>query len=95
MSREEIVLLVSRALAVMQAAYALVDVTYVPSYLVSANHYAVVDGYLGTIHRIELVAMLTRILGLSILAWLFWRCGPWVAGILLPTPAEAAPTATE
>ncbi len=95
MSREEIVLVVSRALAVMQAAYALVDVTYVPAYLVSANHYAAAEGYLGTIHRIELVAMLICIVGLSILSWLFWRCGPWVTGLLLPAPAETSPTTTE
>ena len=93
MSRKEIVLLVSRALAVMQAAYALVDVTYVPAYLFSANHYAPDAGYLGTIHRIELAAMLFRIVGLAVLSWLFWRCGPWVAGLLLPTPAKTSPTA--
>jgi hypothetical protein len=95
MSREEIVLLVSRALAVIQAAGALLDVTYVPAYLFSANHYASDPGYLGMIHRIELISMLTRIVSLSVLAWPFWRCGPWVAGLLLPTSAETTPTASE
>jgi hypothetical protein len=95
MSREEIVLLVSRALSIIQAASALLDVTYVPAYLFSANHYASDAGYIGTIHRIELVAMLARIVGLSVVAWLFWRCGPWVTGLLLPTPAETTPAASE
>jgi len=90
MSREEIVLLVSRALAVMQAAYALIDVTYVPAYLVSADHYGAA-GYLGTIHRIEVFSLLIRIVGLSVQSWLFWRCGPWVAGLLLPARKAADP----
>ena len=91
MSRNEIVLLVSRALAVIQAVAALLDVTYVPQYLFSANHYTaprdlIVPGasYLETIHHTELASLLVRVVGLSVLAWLFWRCGPWVAGLLLP-----------
>ncbi len=95
MSRDEIVLLVSRALAVMQAAYALVDVTYVPGYLFSADHYGSAGGYLSTIHRIDIAEMLVRIVGLSFLSWLFWQCGPWVAELLLPARAETVPTATD
>jgi hypothetical protein len=71
-------------LALIQAVSALLDVTYVPAYLLSASHYAGDGGYLGAIHRVELASMLIRIVGLSVLPWLFWRCGPWVAGLLLP-----------
>ena len=90
MSRNQIVLLVSRALAVIQAVSALFYVTSVPEYLYSLNHYGSVPGYIGTIHRIEALALLIRIVGFSILAWLFWRCGPWVSGILFPV-REAEP----
>lgn len=91
MSRDEIVLLVSRALAVMWAVAALLDVTYVPEFLISAHHYATPAGvsslgtsYLEMIHRIYVGALLIRIVVLSIATWLFWQCGPWVAGLLLP-----------
>jgi hypothetical protein len=92
MSREEIVLLVSRAIAIIEAITALHYVTFVPDYLFSVNHYAPVPGYLGTIHRIEVISLLVRIVGLSVLAWLFWQCGPWVAGLLFPTRETATAT---
>jgi hypothetical protein len=94
MSREEIVQLVSRAIAIIQAITALLYVTFVPDYLFSENHYAQSSGYLGTIHRIEVVSLLVRIVGLSVLSWLFWRCGPWVAGLLFPA-RDAIPSGTE
>lgn len=98
LSRNEIVLLVSRALAVMYAISALLDVTYVPEYLISLHHYSGVAGtsYLESIHRVYVGAMLFRIVGLSMLAWLFWGCGPWIARILFPvreTQPESAASA--
>ena len=75
MSREEIVRLVSRALAVMYALGALLDVTYVPEYLFSAFRY-VPGGYIGEVRRVEATAFLVRLVGRAVIAWLFWRCGP-------------------
>lgn len=96
LSRDEIVLLVSRVLAVMYAITALLDVTYVPEYLVSLHHYSGGPGasYLESIHRVYVGALLFRIVGLSILAWLFWRCGPWIARILFPARETQPQSAT-
>jgi hypothetical protein len=101
MSRDEVVLLVSRALAVMYAVSALLGVTEVPEYLFSAHHYTLPGGlftfgesYLETIHRLEVASLLIRIVGHSVVSWLFWRCGPWVAGLLLPV-RKTEPAAEE
>ena len=99
MSREETVLLVSRALAVLHAVYALMDLSYVPQYLFLAHHYTAPrnlilpgESYMETIHHMDLASLLARVVGLSVLTWLFWRCGPWLAGLFCPArQAESSP----
>jgi hypothetical protein len=93
MTRKEAVVLVSRALSMMWGVFALYETTYLPERLVSYAHYAyrykVIDNdgsfsYLPLLYRLSTGFLFVRIAGYLVLAWIFWKCGPWVEGTLLP-----------
>lgn len=92
MSRKEVVLLVSRAFAGIQLVTALIEATYLPERLFSLHHFANVRSvltkldvdYYATYDRIGVVWLIARIVGLLILAVVFWRCGSWVERVVLP-----------
>jgi hypothetical protein len=93
MSRKEAILLVSRALAVIQFVTAMLDVTYLPEWFVSFAHHSAraslmstidYDSYLTNLDRVHLVFLLLRIAGEAIFAIVLWNCGPWVESHLLP-----------
>jgi|SRR5215467_12340186 len=93
MSRKEVVLLVSRAVAAIQLITALIEMTYLPERLFSLHHFANLRSvllsnldvnYYATSDRIGVVSLIARIAGLLILTVVFWRCGPWVERALLP-----------
>ncbi len=96
MTREEAVVLVSRALACIQAITALLDLTYLPERFVSLHHY-VQEGlaassttavdlatYYASLERIEIGFFFGRIAFLMLMAMLFWNCGLRIARFLLP-----------
>ncbi len=93
MSRKEAVLLVSRALAIIQFVAALLDISYLPERFVSLSHYERIgsivaatetDSYFQALGRVGIAFMLVRIAGLLVLAVIFWNCGPWFETVLLP-----------
>jgi hypothetical protein len=95
MSRKEIVLLVSRALAIIQFVSAVLEITYLPERLVSFIHYvgrfddlATTDGYWGTYYRVQIGFLFMRIIIQLVLTVIFWNCGPWIERTLLPSPAD-------
>jgi hypothetical protein len=97
MTRKEAVLLVSRALAVIELVAALDVTTFLPAHFMSFLHYvrasqvpghtAQVDYLLGY-DEVDLMSLLVRIGGFLILAIILWKCGPWVERVLLPKQKE-------
>lgn len=93
MSRKEVVLVVSRAVAVIQIVTVLLEMTYIPGRLYSLSHHskAMIESgssetsvYLWTDDRISLAMYMLRIIILMIVAALFWTCGPKVEQLLCP-----------
>jgi hypothetical protein len=98
MSRKEVVLLVSHALAVMQFSYAMIEITYLPVRFMSFFHHAsrasvldppaAYDLFYRTYYGVDIAFFLVRIVFLLTLAVIFWNCGPWVERVLLPKHEE-------
>ncbi len=90
MTRDEAIMLVSRALAAIQLITALLDITYLPAYLLSWHHHAqfgsssIPSDYYTRLYTIELGALILRICGEFLLTLVLWNCGPWVVRFLLP-----------
>lgn len=92
MSRKECVLLLSRAIAVLQLITAMMEMTYLPERLFSLHHYkarpdviAPLPDYLTTLYSTEVAFLCCRIAGLLVLTWVFWECGPKLARLFLST----------
>jgi len=89
-SRKEIVLLVSRALALTQTVYALVDATSIPErviwlmYRLKSHSVLESSTLAGEPEFYTLVLNIVRLIIISTAAILFWRCGPRIARWLLP-----------
>ena len=90
MSRKEIVLLVSRAFALLLISWALVEITYLPERLFALSHHLsqssvlVAHDYWSSYYLIITVFLVLRMLALFLAAALFWRCGPWVEALFSP-----------
>jgi site-specific recombinase len=93
MTRKEAVLLVSRALAIIQLITAFVEVTTLPTWFVSLHHYTSrinssmaipSDYYFKSYDQLGIAFDFARIAGLLLFAFLFWNCGPWIESMLLP-----------
>ena len=99
MSREDVVVLVSRALAAIQAITALLDASYLPTHFMSLHHYGQeaqmaaaaskrgtfdLAAYYVTLERVDIAFFFGRIAFLLLMALLFWNCGPRIARLLLP-----------
>jgi hypothetical protein len=102
MSRREAILLVSRALAVMQLIGVLFEVTYLPERFLSLQHHATgpsvlsvssYDVFWAGYYRVAIGALLLRILIGLLLAVVFWNCGPWIERLLLTDREKAGPAA--
>jgi hypothetical protein len=95
MSREDLIILASRTLALLMMVWALSEVCSLPGAVYAFNHYADVQlssasatQYYRHSHLISLSFMIARILGFSLLSrWLF-KGGPEVFELLLPVPVE-------
>jgi hypothetical protein len=94
MSRREVVLLVSRALALLFISSAFIEGTYLPERLFAFSHYvrqrSVVVGpsFSSNYYLILSVFLVLRVLSYSFAATLFWKCGPRVEGLFSP-PQES------
>jgi hypothetical protein len=93
MSRKEAVLLVSRALAILQLIFALMELTYLPIRLISLNHHTTrvdvlgpsgYDDFWNGYYRVDIGFMFARIVIYLVFAFVFWNCGPWIERVLLP-----------
>ena len=93
MTRKEAVLLVSRALAMIQLITAFIESSYLPDRLVSLHHYTIringsivsqPDNYLRNYYQLSIAFIFARIAILLLFAFLFWNCGPWIERVLLP-----------
>ncbi|MGD0628725.1 MAG: hypothetical protein ABR987_05205 [Terracidiphilus sp.] len=93
MSKKEAVLLVSRALAMIQIITAFIEAATLPDRLVSLHHYTdrisrsaatSQDFYFQSYDRVGIALLFARVAGLMLFALLFWNCGPLVERILLP-----------
>jgi len=90
MPRREMVLLVSRALALLYFISALIEVTYLPERLFSLTHYwkqnSVLLGhnYATNDYLIIATSLVLRILTYLLIATLLWRCGPRVERLFSP-----------
>jgi len=99
MSRKEFVLLVSRAFALLLAAWVFVDVTYLLGHLFPLFHHMSLRSALATtydywtIYYLTLVVFdLVRIVVLSLAAALFWKCGPRVEALFATRQDDQKPS---
>lgn len=93
MNREEAVLLVSRALACMQAISALLYASYLPERLLSLHHYTQLQSeYFTAYDRVQIAFYFGRIAFLLLMTFVFWNCGPGISRFLLPEPKSPPPT---
>jgi hypothetical protein len=93
MTRKEAVLLVSRALAIIQLISAIIESSYLPDRFISLYHYTVringasvsqPDNYLRSYYQLIIAFIFMRIALLLVFAFLLWNCRPWIERILLP-----------
>jgi len=93
MTRREIVVLVSRAIAVIQLMSAVIEITYLPAYLLNLFHHLFpvgsldVGDYWSRYYMEALLALIARIAILLLAALIFWKCGPKIEQMLLPGDA--------
>jgi len=95
MSKKELVLLVSRAFALLLVTWALVEVTYLPDRVLALSHHlrqssvlATSRDYWSSYYLILTVFSVVRMLALFFAAVLFWRCGPRVEALFSPQPGN-------
>lgn len=101
MSRREIVVLVSRALAIIQLVTVALEVSYLPQSLTSLGEHIgswqspQLYGYLSRYYIEGTLALILRIAFLLLTAHLLWKCGPKIENFLLPAaPVPKEPTAS-
>ena len=97
MSRKEAVLLVSRALAIIQFVTAMLEITYLPIRFMSLFHHvrgvsvlevSASDAFWRDYYRVDITFFLLRRAALLLLAVVLWNCGPWMERVLLPKREE-------
>ncbi len=105
MSKQEGVVIASRALAVLMTVWALVDVSYLPEHVQSFVHYMYYERtpstnlqylqYMQHTYLISLCFLMARLIGYSLLAWWLFKGGPEVSELLLPSSDEQQVVAQE
>ncbi|MFZ1084952.1 MAG: hypothetical protein WAN35_08305 [Terracidiphilus sp.] len=97
MSRKEAVLLVSRALSILQLIYAMMEITYLPIRFASLFHHtnrinllgpSGYDDFWSGYYRLDIAFFFARVTICLVVSFLFWNCGPWIERILLPKIEE-------
>jgi small-conductance mechanosensitive channel len=95
MMRREIVVLVSRALAVIQVMSALMEASYLPQFLMALWHrigplrFLDLSSYWSVYEIESTLALILRIALLLLAAYLFWNCGPGIENFLVPKSSES------
>ena len=90
MPRKELVLLLSRAFALLLSSWALVEVSYLQERLFALSHHInersvlATHDYWSSYYLIVTAFLVVRILALLLAAALFWRCGPRVQALFSP-----------
>jgi hypothetical protein len=101
MSRREIVLLVSRAVAILSAIEALIHLSNLPyqAFLMVRQYLRSLHGgpqnYLVPEEWMVILLILVRVIGLLLIAGLFWRCGPMVEEFLLSESTQEKPDTSQ
>lgn len=96
MLRKELILIASRTFAMLMAVWTLTDVTYLPERIFAYSHHLalrsvlVTEDYLTSYYLLILAFTVVRIAGLAIAAGWFWRCGPRVESLLLPSDSKVS-----
>ena len=91
MSRREIIVLVSRALAIIQIVTALLELTGLPQELLGLFHHIlpiqkpVFGDYWSRYYMEAVLSLIARIAICSFAALLFWGCGPKIEKFLMPS----------
>ena len=95
MSKDQVVLLVSRAIAIVQFIAAIEEISYLPERLMALHHYGrrsswLAPDYLTSIYSLELSMLFFRIAALLVLTLVFWKCGPWLRQLMSADPKNDA-----
>jgi hypothetical protein len=89
MSRKELVLLVSRAFALLMIAWAFVELTYLPDRVLGLVHHLnersalAPHDYWSDYYSVLTASTVLRMLVFLFAAVLFWKCGPQVEALFL------------
>jgi len=87
MSKKELVLLASRAFALLLIVWAASDVTYLPERLFEFLHYVTrrsvlqQHDYLSSYYLLATALIVLRIIALFVAAAAFWKCGPRIEAL--------------
>ena len=87
MSKNEVVLLATRCIAIVQFISAIEEISYLPERFMALHHYGhrsswLAPDYLTSIYSLEVSMLFFRIAGLLVLTWVFWKCAPWLRQIM-------------
>jgi hypothetical protein len=99
MYRKELLLLVSRAFALLLTTWALIEITYLPHYLFALFHHLSLRSALATYdywslyYLILTVSCVARMIAMFLAAALFWRCGPRVEALFSLPQDDQEPSA--
>jgi hypothetical protein len=102
MSKKDLVVLVSRAFALLLITWAFVEVTYMPERVFALSHHIRQSSVLATsldygtrYYLLLIVFNVVRMLALFFAALLFWRCGPRVQAIFSQQAGNQAASGRE
>jgi len=97
MSKKELVLLASRAFALLLIVWAASDVTYLPERLFEFLHYVTrrsvlqQHDYLSSYYLLVTFLNVLRTVVFFVAATAFWKCGPRIEALFQKTQHEAPP----
>ena len=100
MSRRDLVIVASRILSIWLTVWALTEVSNLPGSVLALLHYLKFEpitstnlgyvDYMRHLHLIGLAFLITRIVGLSLMARWLYNGGPEIEELLLPAEEETA-----
>jgi hypothetical protein len=102
LSKKELVVLVSRAFALLLITWALVEATYIPERVFALSHHMKQSSVLATsldygsrYYLLLIVSNVVRMLALFFAATIFWRCGPQVEALFSQRLSDQASSGQE
>lgn len=103
-TREDIIQVACRALALIQLISAAIEITYLPEKIIEVVHHPIRvsvlsvadrESYFSSLYQTGLVMLIMRIAGLLLLTLLFWNASSWICRLLLPERDENIPSEQE